>query len=82
MWLGVPHHKLVEIRPDEFCRTLSEFSLEYRTTRERVYSQMEKSIKEKELIKNKVIPVVPKYKSIGNPVENLIGDSSKDAQLR
>lgn len=81
LWLGVPQHRLVEIRPDEFCRTLSEFALEYRTTRERVHNQMEKKTvaKEKEQIKNKIIPNTPKY---NKSTENYIDDSSKDAELR
>lgn len=41
LWLGVPVHQISETRPNEFCRILSEFALEYRTTRER---QVEKKV--------------------------------------
>lgn len=41
-------HKINETRPNEFCRTVSEFALEYRTTRERVQQQLENKANHRE----------------------------------
>lgn len=48
LWLGVPPHRANESKPHEFCRILSEFALEYRTTRERVLQQIEKKANHRE----------------------------------
>ncbi|XP_065341826.1 uncharacterized protein Fhos isoform X3 [Cloeon dipterum] len=48
LWLGTPAMKINETKPNEFCRILSEFALEYRTTRERVIQQMEKKANHRE----------------------------------
>lgn len=42
VWLGMPQHRIMESRPNEVSRIVSEFALEYRTTRERVQQQFEK----------------------------------------
>nr|CAD7197695.1 unnamed protein product [Timema douglasi] len=42
LWLGIPMHRVQDMKPNELCRIMSEFSLEYRTTRERVLQQLEK----------------------------------------
>lgn len=41
-------HKVNETRPNEFCRIVSEFALEYRTTRERVQQQLENKANHRE----------------------------------
>lgn len=84
LWLGVPPHRISESRPNEFCRILSEFALEYRTTRERVHQQIEKKAthRERNKTRGKLIIDVAKFKN-GN-VSNVSNkeESSKDAELR
>ena len=41
-WMGIPVHLQSDYRIHHTCKTLSEFSLEYRTTRERVIQTMQK----------------------------------------
>lgn len=48
LWLGIPQHRIAESSPNKFCRILSEFSLEYRTTRERVQQIIEKKANHRE----------------------------------
>lgn len=48
LWLGVPYHQLQATKPSELCRVVSEFALEYRTTRERVLQQLEKKASHRE----------------------------------
>ncbi|KAL5291757.1 FHOD1 family protein [Megaselia abdita] len=48
LWLGIPQHRIAESSPNKFCKILSEFSLEYRTTRERVQQQIEKKANHRE----------------------------------
>lgn len=48
LWLGVPLHQISDTKPNEFCRVISEFALEYRTTRERVLQQLEKKANHRE----------------------------------
>lgn len=65
MWLGVPQHRIVESRPNEICRIISEFALEYRTTRERVLQQLEKKAnhRERNKTRGKLITDIGKFKS-------------------
>lgn len=48
LWLGIPLHRVQDTKPNEFCRIVSEFALEYRTTRERVLQQLEKKANHRE----------------------------------
>lgn len=48
LWLGIPLHKVQLTKPNELCRIVSEFSLEYRTTRERVIQQLHKKASHRE----------------------------------
>lgn len=65
LWLGMPQHSVAESRPNEFCRTLSEFALEYRTTRERVQQQLEKKAnhRERNKTRGKLIIDMAKFKT-------------------
>lgn len=45
LWLGYPRGTIPEIKVTQFCKTLSEFALEYRTTRERILTQKRKKQK-------------------------------------
>ena len=42
LWLGYPRSKIQEIKLADFCKMISEFALEYRTTRDRITTQKEK----------------------------------------
>uniref|UniRef100_A0A2H8TTM2 FH1/FH2 domain-containing protein 3 n=1 Tax=Melanaphis sacchari TaxID=742174 RepID=A0A2H8TTM2_9HEMI len=62
LWLGIPLHKVQLTKPNELCRIVSEFSLEYRTTRERVIQQLHKkaSHRERNKTRGKMITEVGK----------------------
>lgn len=83
LWLGVPLHRIPESRPNEFCRILSEFALEYRTTRERVHQQIEKKAnhRERNKTRGKLIIDVAKFKN-GAPANVASKEEKKDAELR
>ena len=42
LWLGYPLGIIQETEITQFCKILSEFALEYRTTRERITTQKQK----------------------------------------
>ncbi|VVC29642.1 Hypothetical protein CINCED_3A014046 [Cinara cedri] len=65
LWLGIPLHKVQLTKPNELCRIVSEFSLEYRTTRERVIQQLHKkaSHRERNKTRGKMITEVNKMDS-------------------
>ena len=46
--MGLPLHQAKELKVNQFCKTLSEFALEYRTTREKVMQQLEKKANQRE----------------------------------
>lgn len=75
MWLGVPLHSVAETKPSEFCRIISEFALEYRTTRERVQQQLEKKAnhRERNKTRGKLIVDITKFKN---------KEDKQDAELR
>lgn len=75
LWLGVPLHNIAESKPSEFCRIISEFALEYRTTRERVQQQLEKKAnhRERNKTRGKLIVDIVKLKS---------KEDKQDAELR
>lgn len=61
----MPQHSVAESRPNEFCRIVSEFALEYRTTRERVQQQIEKKAnhRERNKTRGKMIIDVGKFRT-------------------
>ncbi|XP_050517614.1 uncharacterized protein LOC114335223 isoform X2 [Diabrotica virgifera virgifera] len=65
LWLGIPLHQISDTKPNEFCRIVSEFSLEYRTTRERVLQQLEKKAnhRERNKTRGKMITDVGKFRT-------------------
>lgn len=75
MWLGVPQHRILESRPNEVCRIVSEFALEYRTTRERVQQQIEKKAnhRERNKTRGKMIIDVDRFRT---------KEDKADAELR
>ncbi|XP_017862094.1 PREDICTED: uncharacterized protein LOC108613262 isoform X4 [Drosophila arizonae] len=84
LWLGMPQHSVAESRPNEFCRTLSEFALEYRTTRERVQQQLEKKAnhRERNKTRGKLIIDMVKFKTKEDvadaELKQLLGTPSPD----
>merc|ERR1712106_148023 len=48
MWLGTPSHAAKDANVQTVCSTVSEFSLEYRTCRERVLQQLQKKAAHRE----------------------------------
>ncbi|XP_066909564.1 FH1/FH2 domain-containing protein 1 isoform X3 [Halyomorpha halys] len=65
LWLGIPLHRAALTKPNELCRIISEFALEYRTTRERVIQQLEKKAnhRERNKTRGKMITEVGKFRS-------------------
>lgn len=65
LWLGIPFHQIADTKPNDFCRIISEFSLEYRTTRERVLQQLEKKAnhRERNKTRGKMITDMGKFRS-------------------
>ncbi|EFN75176.1 FH1/FH2 domain-containing protein 3, partial [Harpegnathos saltator] len=65
LWLGIPLHRVQDTKPNEFCRIVSEFALEYRTTRERVIQQLEKKAnhRERNKTRGKMITEVGKFRT-------------------
>ncbi|XP_045465037.1 FH1/FH2 domain-containing protein 3 isoform X2 [Harmonia axyridis] len=65
LWLGIPVHQISDTKPNEFCKIISEFALEYRTTRERVLQQLEKKAnhRERNKTRGKMITDVGKFKT-------------------
>jgi len=63
LWLGIPLHRVQDTKPNEFCRIVSEFALEYRTTRERVIQQLEKKAnhRERNKTRGKMITEVSRF---------------------
>ena len=48
LFLGYPPNMASDVKVNVFCKTLSEFALEFRTTREKVLQQKEKKANQKE----------------------------------
>lgn len=83
VWLGVPFS--AELRPNELCRIISEFALEYRTTRERVQQQVGKKANHHERNKLKGKPSVDSDKPnkyVGPDKGKINKEEQQDAQLR
>ena len=90
LWLGTPPAAVRETKPGNFCRIVSEFALEYRTTRDRVLQQLEKKANHRERSKTrgKMITQVANntngYHSLGHnePVSYRSKEDRADAELR
>ncbi|XP_033224788.1 FH1/FH2 domain-containing protein 3 isoform X2 [Belonocnema kinseyi] len=65
LWLGEPLLRVQDTKPNELCKLISEFSLEYRTTRERVIQQLEKKAnhRERNKTRGKMITQVGKIRT-------------------
>jgi hypothetical protein len=71
LWLGIPLHRVADTKPNEFCRIVSEFSLEYRTTRERVLQQLEKKANHRERNKTRGKMITEVYSTLPPHPPNL-----------
>lgn len=48
LYLGYPAHSAKEVKVNHFCKAITEFSLEYRTAREKVLLQRQKKQQQRE----------------------------------
>lgn len=66
LFMGHPPYAIREVNITKFCRIISEFALEYRTTRERVLQQKQKRAnhRERNKTRGKMITDVSLVKSI------------------
>ena len=48
LYMGLPVYQAKDFRANHFCKIISEFALEYRTTREKVVQQLEKKANQRE----------------------------------
>lgn len=46
--MGLPVHTVKDLKINAFCKIVSEFALEYRTTREKVIQQLQKRANQRE----------------------------------
>lgn len=46
--MGLPTHTAKDLKVNAFCKIVSEFALEYRTTREKVIQQLQKRANQRE----------------------------------
>ncbi|XP_050443785.1 FH1/FH2 domain-containing protein 3 isoform X2 [Adelges cooleyi] len=77
LWLGIPLPKVQFTKPNEMCRIVSEFALEYRTTRERVIQQLHKKASHRERNKTRGKMIT----EVGNKINNNSQDAA-DTELR
>ncbi|KAF5302687.1 hypothetical protein FQA39_LY10183 [Lamprigera yunnana] len=86
LWLGIPLHQISDTKPNEFCRIVSEFALEYRTTRERVLQQLEKKAnhRERNKTRGKMITEIGKFRTKEDRADaelrQLLGSDMSDAE--
>uniref|UniRef100_A0A8C9W4F0 Formin homology 2 domain containing 1 n=1 Tax=Scleropages formosus TaxID=113540 RepID=A0A8C9W4F0_SCLFO len=69
LYLGQPSYSVRDIKVTQFCKIISEFSLEYRTTRERVLTQKRKRAAHRERTKTrgKMITETEKFSAAVSP---------------
>ncbi|CAH0577912.1 unnamed protein product [Chrysodeixis includens] len=77
LFLGVPPCDIHKTKPAEFLKVIAEFSLEYRTTRERVLQQLEKKANHRERNKTRGKMII----DVGN-YSHKNGDHTADNALK
>nr|XP_021189648.2 FH1/FH2 domain-containing protein 3 isoform X3 [Helicoverpa armigera] len=77
LFLGVPPCDIHKTKPSEFLKVIAEFSLEYRTTRERVLQQLEKKANHRERNKTRGKMII----DVGN-YSHKNGDHTADNALK
>ncbi|CAC5419761.1 FH1/FH2 domain-containing protein 3,FH1/FH2 domain-containing protein 1 [Mytilus coruscus] len=78
LYMGLPIHTAKDLKVNAFCKIVSEFSLEYRTTREKVIQQLQKRANQRERKKTRGKMIVDTDRfSMTNPKE-----THKDDELQ
>uniref|UniRef100_A0A8C5JA00 Formin homology 2 domain containing 3 n=1 Tax=Junco hyemalis TaxID=40217 RepID=A0A8C5JA00_JUNHY len=72
LFMGHPPYAIREVNINKFCKTISEFALEYRTTRERVLQQKQKRAnhRERNKTRGKMITDSGKFSSSSPPCQS------------
>ncbi|XP_041078372.1 FH1/FH2 domain-containing protein 3-like [Polyodon spathula] len=72
LYLGQPSHSVRDMKVTQFCRIISEFALEYRSTRERSLQQRQKraAYRERNKTRGKMITETDKFSSAAGPPES------------
>lgn len=85
VYLGCPPHTIKETKVQQVCKVISEFALEYRTTRERVQQQLEKKAnhRERNKTRGKMITDTDKFRitkeqQADQELRQLLGNSASD----
>uniref|UniRef100_A0A131XYN9 Putative rac1 gtpase effector fhos n=1 Tax=Ixodes ricinus TaxID=34613 RepID=A0A131XYN9_IXORI len=84
VYLGCPPHSIRETKAQQVCKVVSEFALEYRTTRERVQQQFEKKAnhRERNKTRGKMITEMDKFKTkeqqADQELRQLLGNGASD----
>ncbi|XP_071172446.1 FH1/FH2 domain-containing protein 3-like isoform X30 [Mytilus edulis] len=79
LYMGLPTHTAKDLKVNAFCKIVSEFSLEYRTTREKVIQQLQKRANQRERKKTRGKMIVDTDRfSMTNPKET----THKDDELQ
>nr|XP_054918655.1 FH1/FH2 domain-containing protein 3-like isoform X2 [Dermacentor andersoni] len=86
VYLGCPPHSIRETKAQQVCKVISEFALEYRTTRERVQQQFEKKAnhRERNKTRGKMITEMDKFKTkeqqADQELRQLLGNGTSDVE--
>ncbi|WAR11395.1 FHOD3-like protein [Mya arenaria] len=82
LWMGLPVFQAKDLKINLFCKTISEFALEYRTTREKVIQQLEKKANQRERKKTRGKMIVDMGKFKGTKGSSKKGSEDEDALQR
>ncbi|XP_076311120.1 FH1/FH2 domain-containing protein 3-like isoform X2 [Tachypleus tridentatus] len=90
VYLGCPIHAIRDTKVQNVCKIISEFALEYRTTRERVLQQIQKKVnhRERNKTRGKMITDMEKFKTkeqqADHELRQLLGNGtdSEDQKLQ
>lgn len=70
LYMGIPLHFAKDMKVNSFCKIVSEFALEYRTTREKVMQQLAKKANQRERKKTRGKMIVDVSTVIENALES------------
>ncbi|XP_078067128.1 FH1/FH2 domain-containing protein 1 isoform X3 [Mustelus asterias] len=84
LYLGHPSNAARELKITRFCKIISEFALEYRTTRERVLQQKQKraAYRERNKTRGKMITETAKFSTAAGSTESSPAAETPDRQLQ
>ncbi|MGH0162333.1 UNVERIFIED_CONTAM: hypothetical protein FKN15_049501 [Acipenser sinensis] len=82
LYLGQPSHSVRDMKVTQFCRIISEFALEYRTTRERALQQRQKraAYRERNKTRGKMITETEKFSGAAGSLAPVSAPSSQQQQ--